>query len=432
MSTDRDSEHGEHGEHGADHGLDLGTDHEGAAGDGHLLFGGGAHDHDHELGSDHDGGGRHAAAGGRRAARRAHHEEHRRRRLRRRGRVFLALGAVIIVAIGVAGFFVIRNLISTPDYSGQGAGTVTVVIHDGDSASDIADTLKKAGVVKSAEAFTDAAKNNSASSNLQPGVYTLRKHMSGANALQLLLSPSARAAEYSVLIPEGATKLDVAASIAKALKIDVAQVTAAMNDTSQLSLPSTYATANQPPRSVEGFLYPATYSVEPGSSPMDVLNTMITNYAAQDRKSGFADDAGKHKINAYEMLTIASIAQSEAKFPADMAKVARVILNRLAKKMPLQIDATSAYGAKLQGLDPTKIIFAELDSPYNSYTHDGLPPTPISNPGAEALTGAADPANGNWLYYVNADAAGHLFFTDSETAFAAAAAKCKAQGWGCG
>ena len=163
-----------------------------------------------------------------------------------------------------------------------------------------------------------------------------------------------------------------------------------------------------------------------------MLNTIITNFAAQDRAAGFADDAGKHHITPYEMLTIASIAQSEAKFPADMAKVARVILNRLAKKMPLQIDATSAYGAKLLGLDPTKIIFAELKSPYNSYTNDGLPPTPISNPGAEALKGAADPADGNWLYYVNADAAGHLFFTNDEAAFAAAAAKCKAQGWGCG
>ena len=109
----------------------------------------------------------------------------------------------------MAGFFVVRNLISTPDYKGQGSGTVRVVIHDGDSASDIAATLKKAGVVKSAQAFTDAAKGNSASSNLQPGVYTLRKHMSGANALTLLLSPSARAADYAVLIPEGATKLDV-------------------------------------------------------------------------------------------------------------------------------------------------------------------------------------------------------------------------------
>jgi len=109
-----------------------------------------------------------------------------------------------------------------------------------------------------------------------------------------------------------------------------------------------------------------------------------------------------------------------------------VILNRIAAKRPLQIDATSAYAAKVQGLDPTKIIFARIDSPYNSYTHDGLPPTPISNPGAEAMTGAVHPTPGNWLYYVNKDSAGHLFFTNDEAAFTQAVEKCRQNNWGCG
>jgi UPF0755 protein len=109
-----------------------------------------------------------------------------------------------------------------------------------------------------------------------------------------------------------------------------------------------------------------------------------------------------------------------------------VILNRIAAKRPLQIDATSAYAAKTQGLDPTKIIFSEIDSPYNTYTHDGLPPTPISNPGAEALHAAVHPTQGDWMYYVNQDAAGHLFFTSSESAFSQAVTKCRDHHWGCG
>src|SRR6185437_13742118 len=106
-------------------------------------------------------------------------------------------------------------------------------------------------------------------------------------------------------------------------------------------------------------------------------------------------------LTPYDALIIASIAQSEARYPDDMAKVARVILNRIAIKKPLQIDATSVYAAKVQGLDPAKIVFSTIDSPYNSYRNTGLPPTPISNPGADALNAAVHPPAGNWTYYVN-------------------------------
>jgi UPF0755 protein len=112
--------------------------------------------------------------------------------------------------------------------------------------------------------------------------------------------------------------------------------------------------------------------------------------------------------------------------------VARVILNRIRAGRPLQIDATSAYGCKVAGTAAAKCIYKDVPGPYNSYTNKSLPPTPISNPGAEAMNAAAAPTAGNWLYYVNADAAGHLFFTDSEAAFTKAAATCKANNWGCG
>jgi UPF0755 protein len=159
---------------------------------------------------------------------------------------------------------------------------------------------------------------------------------------------------------------------------------------------------------------------------------MVAAFVDQVRTSGFTADARTLHITPYQALIIASIAQSEAYFPEDMPKVARVILNRLAAHKPLQIDATSAYAAKLRGLDPTKVIYASVDGPYNTYAHAGLPPTPISNPGAAALAAAVHPASGNWMYYVNDDAAGHLFFTNDENAFAAAVAKCKANNWGCG
>ena len=296
----------------------------------------------------------------------------------------------------------------------------------------IGQTLQTAGVVASVDAFTKAARSDSNSQGIQPGTYSLRKHMSAKNALALLLDPSARLAAGDVLVTEGATTVDVATRIAAALKVPVAKVRAAMADVGALGLPSTYTAQGAALQSVEGFLYPATYAADPGTTVEDMLTQMINKFIEQDRGTGFAAHADALKITPYQALIIASIAQSEAKFPEDMGKVARVILNRIAAHQPLQIDATSAYAAKLQGLDPAKVVYATIDSPYNTYLHAGLPPTPISNPGADAMTGATHPVAGDWLYYVNKDAAGHLFFTNSDAEFEAAVAKCRANHWGCG
>ena len=118
-----------------------------------------------------------------------------------------------------------------------------------------------------------------------------------------------------------------------------------------LGLPQGYTSGTAPPTSVEGFLYPATYSFDPGTKVSDALQQMITQFTDQARSTGFTADAKALKITPYQALIIASIAEKEAKVAADYPKVARVILNRIAAKMPLQIDATSAYAAKLKHLD---------------------------------------------------------------------------------
>jgi peptidoglycan lytic transglycosylase G len=372
-----------------------------------------------------------------RSARRRAQREHTSHRRRRRNRgVLLALAFVVLLVVGLSAWLIVPkvvDMIHPPDYSGDGQGTVSVTIGQGDGASDIGDALHKAGVVKSVDAFVNAAGDNSDSQSIQPGTYVLHRHMSAKNALTLLLDPKSRSTAGDLVITEGATVFDVKARLAKVLGVgQQAAIDKALADPSSLGIPLGYRPATGDFTSIEGFLYPATYTIDPKASPSAALQRMTSRFAEHDRSSGFAADAQKVGLTPYDALIIASIAQSEARFPDDMAKVARVILNRIAAKRPLQIDATSAYAAKVQGLDPTKIIFAEIDSPYNSYTHDGLPPTPISNPGAEAMTGAVHPTPGNWLYYVNKDSAGHLFFTNDETAFTQAVEKCRQNNWGCG
>jgi len=389
----------------------------------------------------------HADPAGRPSPRPRRSDRHARSRQRGHRRVLWVFAGLFVVVVVLVSWLVVVPIyhhFTTSDYSGSGTGSVRVTVVANDAASDIAAELKAKGVVKSTGAFVHAADDNSDSRSIQPGTYVLRKHMSGVSALDLMLDPKSRV-DDDVVVTEGATTLDVGrrlsaqpcssdsdASAVCGPGYPSASVTAAMADVSALGIPPAFEVKGKAPASVEGFLYPAKYFFPEDGKPVSALQQMITQFAEQVRGTDFTSQAKANGFTAYQQLVVASIAQSEAKYPADMAKVARVIMNRIAGDTPLKIDATSAYAAKLKGQDPTKVIYATIDSPYNTYTHDGLPPTPISNPGADALDAAAHPAKGNWLFYVNKDKAGHLFFTNSETAFVQAVAKCRANNWGCG
>ena len=380
--------------------------------------------HDLLFGSDDEGWGEPAAHQSRR------HRAAQRRRISRNRRTFSLLAAVVVVLVVVAsyaGYAIYHNHFHPKDYSGSGSGSVDIVIHPGDGAEAVGDTLVKAGVVASTRAFVNAASKSKV--ELQAGAYQLHKHMSAGAAVLLLQDPQARLSNEVLVFP-GMTELELAPQLAKALNVSQKSVLDALHNTGALGLPSGYTSGAL--TSVEGFLSPATYTFDPGTSPQDAVQDMITKYIDVDRSTGFAAKAKAIDLTPYQALIIASIAEKEAKNPADFPKVARVILNRIKSHMPLQIDATSAYAAKLLGLDPTKVIYAEINSPYNTYKHDGLPPTPIANPGPDAISASVHPASGNWLYYVNADAKGDLFFTNDSTAFDKAVQKCRDNNWGCG
>jgi len=380
-----------------------------------------------------------------RAERRAEAGHRVRRQRNRRALVILSL--LLVAVVGAATWLVvlpIYHYLHPADYSGSGTGIVLVEVNQNDDASAIAKTLHDDGVVASERAFKDAANANSKSRGIQPGSYRLHRHMSAKSALALLLNPTSRV-RSDLVVTEGMTLADVvkrltappcesgtASSATCGPGLDKAQVAAAVKDVKGLGLPTDFLVAGKTPATIEGFLYPATYFFPAKTTAVEALGQLITNFTDQARSTGFTAAAKANGITPYQQLVIASIAQSEAKYPDDMPKVVRVILNRLHANRRLQVDATSVYGAKLLGLDPTKTIHSQINSPYNTYTHDGLPPTPISNPGADAMDAAAHPAAGNWLFYVNGDADGHLFFTNSETAFEHARVACVKNHWGCG
>jgi UPF0755 protein len=355
-----------------------------------------------------------------------HHKRH-----RRRGRLFVLL-TLVIVAV-VAAFVVpwVINYFKVPDYSGTGTGSVTITVPTGATASDIGGVLTKRDVVKSSEAFTDAASDNPKSESIQPGTYTLHQHMSGKAALAALLDPASRSSANDLLVTEGATSLDVRTNLLKVYGQSAAgTIDKALGSAGQLGIPVSYKVGTKLPSSGEGFYYPATYTVEPNSTPADTLQKMVSRFIEQDRKMHFATAAQDAGITPYQALIIASIAQAEAKYATDMPKVTEVIYNRLRAHKPLQIDATTKYACDLSG--ETHCVYNNYPSPYNTYVHADLPPTPIGNPGAEAMEAAVHPEKGALLFYVNGDKQGHLTFTDNERDFEKARHRCAENNWGCG
>jgi len=234
------------------------------------------------------------------------------------------------------------------------------------------------------------------------GVYQLRQHMSGAAALKLLLAPSSRLVSR-VTIPEGTIAANTLQKVADATGLPLAELQAAAANPAALGLPA-YANG-----SLEGFLFPATYDVEPGDTAAGVLSAMIA------RTVQALDELGVPEDQRLSVLTEASIVQAEAGNTEDMAKVARVLDNRLAIGMPLQLDTTVNYANGKSGLTTTPED-RQNPSPYNTYVHTGLPPGPIGNPGEDAIRAVLTPAQGDWLFFVvvNPDTGETRFATTAE------------------
>jgi UPF0755 protein len=362
-------------------------------------------------------------------------DEHRRRGRRqgsgrRRRRPVAAILSLLVLAALVVGIVLGgQKLIqfvdpTAEDYAGQGGGDISVRVQNGDTLSDIARTLVEADVIASVEPFVDAAESNAASVGIQPGVYSMRLQMSGQAALDQLLDPASRRVSR-VTLPEGLTVERALERIAEETGRPVEEYQAAAADTAALGLPA-YANGQ-----LEGFLFPATYDVEPDTAPADVLRQMVqqfTEVAARLRLEQRAAAAGRSPT---DVVTVASMIQSETRLDAERPDVGQVIYNRLDQGIALGIDATLAFGLDKNGNELTADDL-RTDSPYNTRTRTGLPPTAISSPGEASLEAALAPSSGDLLYYVLETAEGRHFFTSDYAEFQAARQRCADAGLGCG
>jgi UPF0755 protein len=347
-----------------------------------------------------------------------------------RGKTVLALllALVLLGSIGGGAFYGfdrIQSYFVTPDYDGTGTGEVTVEIKQGALIADMADALVAAGVVKSAKAFIEAAEANSRSKNIQPGTYKLRKQMSGESAVTAMLDLKNRIVN-GVTIPEGRTAKNVYKLLSEKTKIPVKDFEAAAKDPIALGVPDWWFKRTDGKKvkpSIEGFLYPDTYEIPPKATAETILKLMVENFLTVTEEMKFADRVQKERggISPYEALIVASLAQAEAGNKDDLGKVARVAYNRVFGDFDcncLEMDVTVNYYLELTG-QKTKtsgqMTAADLDNPKNPYNRKlkGLVPTPINNPGKQAMEGAMDPPPGKWLFFVAIDKEGHSEFAET-------------------
>ncbi len=314
-----------------------------------------------------------------------------RARVRRKRRLRTALISFVLVMILTAAAVVLLPRLftggSTYDYAGPGTGNVTVTIPAGATGRQIADILHEAGVVATAGAFVDAYTADSRASSIQPGSFTLKKEMSAAGALAALLDPSNKAS-ITVTIPEGFTTWQVYERLAAALSVSVNEVKAAA--AGDIGLPE------QSGGNPEGWYAPLTYTFEPGTTPTHALTEMVAARVQGLRNLGLDPSAWQFT------LIKASIVEREG-YANTYTRVARVLENRLVDNEQthgfLQMDSTVLYGVNKTGGVPTRTEL-ETDTPYNTYLHAGLPPTPIGSPGAATIDAVLHPEAGDWLYFV--------------------------------
>jgi UPF0755 protein len=258
-----------------------------------------------------------------------------------------------------------------------------ILIESGDTGTDIAKKLYQSGVIKVTKVFIKIAINQKKSNSISPGVHEIDLKISAQAALDQLLEPTRKLGVFGFV--EGLRKAEILNLLEKSKLVT--------GKLSQSLMPDeAYGTKN-----LEGFLFPAQYSFTPGTTFDEAITKMVDRFKLAARASNL--DKGYLNYSPYQLLIIASMVQAEGD-TQDFAKISRVIYNRMKIGMPLQINATIDYATNTRGKIRLPYKRLEIDSKYNTYKYRGLPPTPISNPGEDAMIATVGPENGDWLYYV--------------------------------
>ena len=309
--------------------------------------------------------------------------------LRRAAAAVVVLGVVVIAWFGLQYFPV-----------GASGTSVLVTVHSGDSMSAIASELHQAGVLASPFAFRVDSFVEGAP-QVRPGVYELAQ---GANyaTLRSILSGGPNVPQVDV--NAGLTLKEVVIDLAN--QVGNTFASSFLADATQAAAVSPY----RPQGIIEGLIGPGLYLITPGETPGHLLALMQESFDREAASAGLTPSTTVEGLNAYQVLTAASIVQKEGYYTLNMPDTARVIYNRLARNMPLQMDSTVLYALGMDGGTVTHAML-QTPTPYNTYLNRGLTPTPICVVSPQALAAVLSPPPGPWLYFVLVNKDGHMAFS---------------------
>lgn len=324
------------------------------------------------------------------------------------GQIWAWIGGIFAGALIVtfAGLIIWYNILLSP--VGKDLGQLKkVTIPSGSTSSQIGKELQKQSIIRSATAFDIYVRLSGKNNVLKAGSYRLSPAESTPKIIEHFVNGSVD--QFSITFYPGATLKDNT-NKAKSKKYDVTtvlkkagfsaqEIANALNEKYDSSSYGKLFDGKPASADLEGYVYGETYNFNVGATVHDILESTFKEFYATAKKYNLIDSFSRHNLNLYQGITLASIIQREANKPEDHKQVAQVFYARLSAGMMLGSDVTYQYIADKNGIarDPN------LDSPYNTRRYAGLPPGPISVPGLNALRAVANPADGDYLYFLSGD-----------------------------
>ena len=328
-----------------------------------------------------------------------------------------AIGLIVAAVVIFAGTFFAFLTVESRPVDAADDSKVFINIEEGSGASQIAAQLAESGLIRNELAFKLKSKFSGAGTKFQAGAYAVSKSMSTESIIDMIAD--GRTAAKSFRIIEGLS-LDKIASQLASQDICTEEEFFKEVESGEFDHPFMKYLQKGPTR-LEGFLFPDTYNIPLDGGAHEAIEAMLTGFDSKVTDE-YYDKAKQRGMTIDEVITAASIIEREASFKEDKAKVASVIYNRIDKDMYLQMDSIIAYIHKEDKVIATYGDIA-VDSAYNPYKNKGLPPGPICSPGIDAIDAALEPADTNYLYFVNSDKMdGSLTFCENETQFSKAKA----------
>lgn len=314
----------------------------------------------------------------------------------KKGFCFLVL---LIVGLTLFGGFYLGSKIFLPLAADSTNDFQLIKIKSGLSVRAIADSLEKYEIVRNADDFILTTKLFRNTAHLKAGVYRLNKGLSPYRAMNLLVA--GKACSVNIVIPEGSTSYEIASLLDKKLEIDSTQFIKLLYD------PDFISSLDLNVRSLEGYLFPNTYSFYLNVNEPEIIRVLLNEFHRHFNDS-LKQEVMEMGWSVHQILTLASIIEGEAMVDSERPLISAVYHNRLQKGILLQADPTIQY---IIPDGPRRLLKRdlEIDSPYNTYRYRGLPPGPVNNPGLQSILAAIHPEPVDYLYFVAKGDGTHIF-----------------------